>query len=559
VRQLLSEASLLHRKGELREASVLCDEVLRIDPENFHALHLTGIILCQSKQYQQALGYLERALALAPDHAQAWSNRGLALMESGRLDDAIRSCEKAVELSPDYPEAWYNLGNGSRLKGRLEKAIACYDKAIAVRPGYASALTNRGNVLLELGMLERALESFNNAIACDRQLPEAYANRGNALLELRHYEAAIESYDMAIAIRPDNAVAWYNRGRSLHEIRRLDTAVESYDRATAIRPDYAPAHYNKSLALLLAGNFREGLPLYEWRWGMPKFAPFKRRFNEPAWLGTGDLSGKTVLLHYEQGLGDTIQFCRFAKTVSETGADVILQVQPPLVSLLQGLPGVTELVAEGKPLPPFDAHCPLMSLPLACLTSGRTIPVTNRYLESDPEKMVRWSDRIGPKTKKARIGIAWSGSRWPKHRIERSIPLSELVRRLPREFQYTSLQKEIRKEDEAALASAGFIDHHGDELADFSDTAALCELMDLVISIDTGVAHLSAALGKETWIMLPYLPDWRWRLDGNRSPWYPTVTLFRQQEPERWEPVVAEIVSSLGQLAFADGSAGNAS
>jgi hypothetical protein len=548
IKQQLSEAIIYHQQGQLMIAKAMYAKILQQKPDHYEALQLLGVIAYQSEQYEQALKLFEKAITIRADYAEAWSNRGLALERLRQLDEAVASYDKAITIKTDYAQAWYNRGNALRIWGRLKEAIESYDKAIAIRPDYAQAHSNRGNVLLELNLLDQALESYEKAIAINPELAETFLNRGNALLELKQYAAAIESYDKAIAIRPDYAQAFYNRGKSWQALRQLEPAIASYDKAIAIRPDYAQAWYNKSLALLLSGNFMQGLELYEWRWQLPMFAPYKRTLHQKPWLGKESISGKTILLHCEQGLGDTIQFCRYAKVLADLGARVILEVQPPLLGLLQEIEGVSEVVAEGDNHPSVELHSSLMSLPLACRTEPDTIPSAHHYIRSQSDKVAEWECKLGKRTKGVRVGLVWSGSSWPKHSHERSIPLSELVQQLPGEFEYVSLQQEIRNIDRSTLESTPWIRHFGTDLKDFSDTAALCDLMDIVITIDTGVAHLSAAIGKQTLILLPFLPDWRWMLEGNKSPWYPTVTLFRQQTPDEWGSLIAEVVTTLRQL-----------
>jgi hypothetical protein len=545
IEGLLTKAISLHQQGDLARARAMYTEILENQPNHVDALHLLGVIAHQTKQYHHAVAWFDKSITAKPDFAEAYSNRGLALQALGRLDAAIASYDRAIALRHDYAEAWYNRGNALRNKQLLEAAMTSYDKAIAIKPGFAEAYANRGILLFELNQFDEALASYDRAIAIKPDYTSVYTNRGAALQELKRYDEALASYDKSIAIKPDYAEAHYNRGKLLQELKQPDAAISSYDKAVAIRPDYAEAHYNKSLALLLKGNFRDGLPLYEWRWKTRQIAPFQRQFRQKAWLGDLPIDGKTILLHGETGLGDTIQFCRYARTVTSMGAKVILEVQPTLLRLLQGLEGVSAVVSRGSRLPAFDLHCPLMSLPLACHTDLKTIPTVTRYITTPNDKVADWQHRLGKKTGELRIGVVWSGSSWPKHSSERSIPLSELVTRLPENIEYVSLQQEIRADDKATLESTQQIRHYGEELKDFSDTAALCELMDLIISIDTGVAHLSAALGRQTWIMLPFLPDWRWLLDRNESPWYPTATLFRQSSPDSWGSTIDEVVRLL--------------
>jgi len=427
----------------------------------------------------------------------------------------------------------------------LDEALASYDRAIAIKPDYAKAHNNRGNALKELKRWDEALASYDRAIAIKPDYADAYSNRGNALNELKRLDEALASYDRAIAIKPDYADAYSNRGVALQELKRLDEALASYDRAIAIKPDDAEAYWNKSLALLLAGEFGRGWELYEWRWKKETFTSPKRNFPQPLWLGEEDIAGKTILLHAEQGLGDTIQFCRYAKLVKALGAKVVLEVPKALRGLLSELGGVDEVIEQGKALPAFDYHCPLLSLPLAFKTNLANIPSPKPYLAASIQKCDEWEQRLGAKGK-PRVGLVWSGSTTHKNDHNRSLTLQQLLAHLPDHYEYVSLQKEVREVDKAAL-EVSRISHYGDELNDFTDTAALCQLMDLVVSVDTSVAHLAGAIGKTTWVLLPYAPDWRWLLNRNDSPWYECVKLYREDETREWEAALRFIRNDMAE------------
>ena len=331
----------------------------------------------------------------------------------------------------------------------------------------------------------------------------------------------------------------------LKELKQLDAALTSYDIAIELKRDYAEAYWNKSLALLLQGEFIKGFNEYEWRWkneNIKKIAG-ERSFTQPLWVGNESLANKTILLWSEQGLGDSIQFCRYAKLVKSLGAKVLLDVPKPLVALLDELEGVDLLIEKGKPLPNFDFQCPLMSLPLAFKTDLNSIPNPTDYLKNIAEKVEVWSKRVGEKSN-PRIGLVWSGSTGHKNDHNRSLTLTDVIKHLPPNFEYVSLQKEVREADKDVLSNSA-IKHYGDQLVDFADTAALCDLMDIVISVDTSVAHLAGALGKTTWILLPYVPDWRWLLDRDDSPWYASAKLYRQGEDRQYAPVLERIANDL--------------
>jgi len=443
---------------------------------------------------------------------QALFQQALALHQRGQLAQAQALYKDVLKTQPRHPDALYLLGVIAGQARDHKSAANLIGQAIALNPG-------------------NAFFHYNHAVA---------------FKELRQFDAAVESYNKAIAIKPDYAEAHSNRGIALKELNRIDAAIECYERAIAIRPDYAEAHWNKAVALLLRGDFAEGWKLHEWRWKRDKAVP--RKLPKPLWLGKEEIAGKTILLHSEQGLGDTIQFCRYASLVADLGARVVLQVQEPLLELLKELPGVSELVAQGAALPEFDLHCPLLSLPLAFDTDLNSIPRAAKYLSASASKLTAWSNRLGEKTK-PRVGLVWSGSTVHTKDGSRSVLLSALLRQLPSAYQYVSLQIEVRNDDKTALESNKNLLHFGDEIHDFSDTAALCELMDVVISVDTSVAHLSAALGKATWLLLPFMPDWRWLLARDDSPWYPSIKLLRQPAAGDWDNVFAKVKADLDQFA----------
>ncbi|WP_341915705.1 tetratricopeptide repeat protein [Polaromonas sp. YR568] len=517
---------------------------IALKPDFSDAHNNLGRALGALQQAQAALESFDQAIALKPDFADAFNNRGLALWGLDRMEAAIESYEQAIVLQPNFSEAYNNRGNALRALGKLEAAINSFDQAIALRPDYFEAYSNRGNALIELGQFRAALESYEKAIEFSADYFEAYSNRGNALTKLGQLRAAVESYDKAIEIKPGYAEAHYNRGIALGELKQALPAIASYEKAIALKDDYVAAHWNQALCLLQAGDLERGWQKYEWRWQVEGMRKAVRSFAEPAWFGKETLQGKTILLHAEQGLGDTLQFCRYAKLVSDSGARVILEVQEPLVKLMSGLDGVAELVAGGKPRSAFDYHCPLLSLPLALGTRLNNIPASQAYLTSPAGKTAQWSIRLGAKTR-PRVGLVWSGRATHKNDHNRSFLLSALLPFLPVEFQYISLQKELHDEDRETLRRHPHILHFEEDIDEFTDTAALCALVDVIVTVDTSVAHLAGALGRPVWIALPFNPDWRWLLERDDSPWYPSAKLYRQEVAEVWDPVFKKIGAHL--------------
>lgn len=512
--------------------------------KHFSELFRLGLLAAQSRDLAAAAELFGRAVELEPGHAAAHGNLGTVLTELGRWPEALESFDRAIALKADYAVAHANRGNVLRELGRWGEALESYDRALAINPGFAEVYCNRGNVQRQLGSPDAALRSFNQAIALNPSLAEAYANRGIVQRELNLLDAALASYDRAIAINGGYAEAYCNRGVVLQELRRMDLALASFDSAIANKVDFAEAYFNRSMALLSCGDFDRGWTDYEWRWRNDQGPniPDVRLFPQPLWLGDESIAGKRILLHGEQGLGDTLQFCRYARSVAELGACVVLEVQKPLAGVLAGLDGVTQLVGRGDALPGFDSHCPLLSLPLAFKTTLDTIPIRDRYLHAEPARLAYWRNRLGDKTR-PRVGLVWNGK--PRAENDRSILLADLVRHLPPGFQYVSLQKEVREPDSQTLHANPAILDFRDEAVDFSDTAALCDCLDLVISVDTSVAHLSAALGGKTWILLPYVADWRWLLNRDTSPWYASVTLYRQAIRHDWLGVFERVAADL--------------
>jgi tetratricopeptide (TPR) repeat protein len=541
----LSKAVALHQQGQLVLAQSIYDEILGSQPNHFDALHLSGVIALQTGNPSRAVGLIRRAVVIGPDDASAYCNLGAAFNALREFDDALACYVRAIALKPDYSDAHFNCGIVLGELGQLNAALDSYERAIAIKPHHAQANANRAAVLQRLNRLDDALDSCNRAIAIKADFAEAYFVRGNIQLELRQMQPALASFDQAIVNNTGFAEAHCHRGIVLKEMLRLDAALASFNRAVAIKTDYADAYWNRAFVSLMRCDFERGWADLEWRWKKFKGRNPKaiRHFPQPIWGGE-PIAGKTILLHGEQGLGDTIQFCRYAKLVSDLGAHVILEVQDRLTSLLAQLPGVSQVIAAGSPLPDFDCHCPLMSLPLRFATRLETIPASQPYLRADAAEVMRWRARLGERSR-PRVGLAWRGNPTHPNDGNRSVHLRDLVGFLPAHCEYFSLQKDIAGTDGATLDANPHIRHAPDEVGDFDKTAALCDALDLVISVDTSIAHLSAALGRKTWILMPFLPDWRWLLDRRDSPWYPTVTLYRQRSAGDWHDVFQNVRTDL--------------
>ena len=504
--EAMTRAVAAYERGELREADRLARAVLGVKADHFDALHLIAVVSARHQRFDEALASFDRALMVRPNYAEALCNRGLTLHELKRFDEALAS----------------------------------FDRALAVRPDYAEALNNRGVTLCELKRFDEALANYDRALAVRPDYAEALSNRGVTLHKLKRFDEALASYDRALAVKPDYAEALSNCGMTLRELKRFDEALASYDHALALRPDYAEVHCDKSLLQLLTGDLNSGWQEYEWRWKNKNLGLLKRDFAQPRWLGGNGIKGKTILLHSEQGFGDTIQFCRYVPLVSARGVRVLLEVQPQLQGLMASFTDVAQVISAKNKLPHFDLHCPLSSLPLAFGTRIESIPANVPYLTAPSESVRSWSN--------LRIGLAWSGRPEHNNDANRSIHLRSLLQLLDVKADFVSLQKDVRPDDAAVLKYRSDLVHFGEELKTFSDTAAVISKLDLVISVDTSVAHLAGALAKPVWILLPFVPDWRWLLDREDSPWYPTARLFRQTTPGDWSGVVSRVAVELEKL-----------
>jgi tetratricopeptide (TPR) repeat protein len=542
-----NRAVVLAALGRNEEALESYRKALTITPNDAGTLYNRGNVLKEIRRFDEALASYDRAIAVRPDYAEALCNRGAVLHELTRHHEALASYDRALVLRPDIAEAHSNRGNALRALKRFDEALASYDSALALRPDYAEALSNRGNVLHELKRYDDALVSFDRALALRADYAVALCNRGAALHALKRHDEALASYDRALALQPDYAEALSNRGATLSELKRCDEALADYERALALQPELPEIHWNQATLRLLTGDYDRGWAEYEWRWKRESMARSMRNFPQPLWLGGDEISGKTILLHSEQGFGDTIQFCRYGPLVAARGARVILEVEKPLQSLMTTLAGTIQVVTKVGPLPDFDLQCPLLSLPLAFGTQLETVPAATPYLTAPRQHSKVWEARLGQKDR-PRIGLVWSGSETHHRDAERSIGLRALLPLLDLDATFVSVQKVVRPADAAVLKERSDILHFADVFDDFSDAAALISQLDLVISVDTSIAHLAGALGNPVWIMLPYIPDWRWLLDRGSTPWYPTARLFRQDDTRMWDGVIVRVREALRQL-----------
>jgi tetratricopeptide (TPR) repeat protein len=579
------------------EALASHDRAIALRPAFAEAHGNRGVVLAGLRRAPEALASFDRAIALRPNHAESHYNRGKLLAGQRRHDEALASYDRAIALKADYAEAYCTRGVVLAELRRHAEALASHDRAIELRPDDAATHCHRGDVLADLQRPEAALASFDHAIALDPESSDAYAGRGTVLADLRRHDEALASCDRAIALRPDHAGAHCNRGVVLarmqrpadalasHDraitldpdhteahcnrgvvlagMRRHAEALASYDRAIALRPDSAEAHWNRSHCLLALGKFDPGWQSFEWRKRLTRPAGH-RPFPQPVWLGQDDIAGKTLFIHAEQGLGDTIQFCRYAALATARGARVVMSVQEPLQRLIGTLGSDIKIVGSTEEPGTFDRHCPMMSLPLAFGTTLATIPRTVPYLAAQATADV-WRGRLAALSG-VRVGLCWAGNaredQPAAHAIDRRrsitlahyAPLAGIAG-----VQFVSLQKG-EAAAQATVPQAGLVLHDWtDALDDFADTAALIAALDLVITVDTAVAHLAGALGKPVWILNRFDACWRWLLDRDDSPWYPTARLLHQPAPGDWDSVIAAVAAALRQVvADAASEAGRA-
>jgi tetratricopeptide (TPR) repeat protein len=535
----------LAASGRREDAVGRYREALRLRPGHPDATAALGLTLAEMGQLEEALPCLREAARLRPDSPTALHNLGVALAQAGRPQEAVGALEGALRLKPDYPEACYNLGNVLRELGRRNEAVERLGEAVRQRPGYAEALNNLGLALTEAGKPEEAAVLLRQAARLRPQMKEAHNNLGLALAEMGRFQKAEGCYERALALDPGYAEAHVNLGSAFKEQGRTEEAIACYDQALRLEPNSASARYNRALALLLQGDYERGWPEYEWRWKRKQTPP--RPFRQPRWDGS-PLEGRTILLWCEQGLGDTIQFVRYAALVKARGGTVLLECLARMVPLLSSCAGVDRVVAEGEPLPGFDVQAPLLSLPGLMGITPQTVPAEVPYLHAEPHRVERWRKRL-EEVEGLRVGIVWQGNpkfQWDKWRsvpVEEFAPLAEIEG-----VRLVSLQQGHGAEQARALRGRFRVADLGDELdveGAFLDTAAGMACLDLVVSADTAAAHLAGALGVPVWVALAKVADWRWGRGGGYTPWYPSMQLFRQEKLGEWNKVVARIAGSL--------------
>ena len=569
------------QRGQQDLALASLDRAIRAYPAHFDALQLRGIVALQRGELDAAISFLQRASAANPSDAGVRSNLGLALNGAGRANEAISSFKEAIRLQPDFPAAYINSSLAKRTLGQLDGALSdllraasispqsaevksslgdlyqqraqhadarlAFLEAVALDPRLLSTRINLSQSLIELGEYAAALDQLDAAIALDSSAFEAHLNRALTLFKLGRLPESEVSSQRAIQLQPGNALAHANYGATLEESLQIPAAMAAYDTALAINPGDAPVHVNKGILLLLTGAFSEGWRQYDWRWQDVAWLKGKPRFNQPRWTGDVSIGGKSILVHNDQGLGDVMQFSRYIPMMVAAGAQVTLEVPEPLVGLLARASTGAMCLRVGQSRPSFDLHTTFSDLPLAFDTDLSSIPPPTRF-NVDGSLVDDWSNRLGPKSR-PRVGLVWQGNRQHKNDVNRSIALGLLLPSLINTIEFVCLQNELNDSDQRLLSEFGAVRCFPSELIDFEETAALCSLMDVVVTVDTSVAHLAGSLGKTTWVLLPHLPDWRWLLDQTSTPWYQSMILLRQSTRGDWSPVLDQLTVLLTALA----------
>jgi len=508
VFDLVDMAIAFHKIGMLEEASLIYEKILIKDPGHTDAMNLLGLIALQKKEYPQAIDLINKAILASTDN--------------------------------NVFEFHANLGCALHQEGLLDESIASFDLAISLSPSTALYYTKRGLAQLEKKYFDSAINSFDQAIKLNPQDSKSFYYRGLAQLEKKHFDSAINSFDQAVDLNRDFAEAFNNRGLAQVEQKYFDEAINSFDQAIKLRYDYSEALWNKGLILLKLGNFEEGWPLYESRLkGSPSFPPVRQELQNN-FINVGGLTNKSVLLISEQGVGDTILFYRYVKKIFNLNARVTVAVQKSLVDLLSASKPLWNIVSIEGVLPGCDYKSSLLSLPFILQEKYVDVNADNPYIFSDPIKVSEWKNRLSPK-RKPLIGLVWSGNTLFKENAKRSVPLLQMISFLPGNLQYVSLQKELSDFDLKVLERNAFISNYASYLTDFNETAALIDCLDLVITVDTSIAHLAGAMGKRAWLLLSENADWRWFMDTESSPWYPTIKIFRQDQLGDWSSVLKRV------------------
>ena len=516
---------------------------LRIYPEYIDAMANLGAVHHANREYESALTVYDQLLNISSHLAEVYSNKGVVLHDMGQYEAAIECYYTAIQLRTHYPEAHYNLGNTLSHQGKHSESLGCYDMAITFKENYHEAFSNRGVNHHKLEQYDLALLDFDRAIALSPQYYEAHTNKGVTLHKLGAYEAAIDQFIKALQIKEDYAQAASNLGTTFQELRRFDEALESYNHAITINPDFEEAQWNKALLLLTLGRYEEGFLQYEWRLrkSNPDYDVLQLRRTLP---NRSALKGSRILIVYEQGLGDVIMFMRYALELIDRALRVSMVVPNELVEIARSMSPQIEILDKDEERPAADFILPMMSLPMIMGSQLDTVPNHLPYIHAEPGKVLAWEDLLKD-SRRFRIGLVATGSTAHDNDHNRSVSLKHFEPLYELAADFFLLQKEIRPNDQEYLNENPHIAYYNHLLKDFSDTAALAHQMDVIVTVDTSVAHLCAALGLKVFMLLPYTSDWRWMLGMESSPWYPTMRLFRQSRRDLWDDVIERIKTTL--------------
>ena len=541
IENLINEAIKFYQQKDLIQVTKVLNTLLNVDPNNPFGLFFSGVILTKKKKYLEAISYYDRAIYFKNDYYECWFNKGFSFLKLKRLQESLHSFDQAIKLKPDFVAAWLNKGNVLFELRRFDEAIVHLNKAIELKPDFAIAWCNKGNAYKEKGEIEKSLVCYDKAINLKPDYVEAFSNKGSVLAELNRFDDALRQLDKAITLDPENSTAWYNKGIVFQEMNRFNEALTHYDKAIQLKPDHFLAYIKKSHIKLLLGDLFEGWNLQEYRWKKIKY-----KYSEyPSLTSLGNISNKKILVWYEQGMGDTIQFSRFVLELVKLNAIVTLEVQKDLVILLQEQFNFL-VTSEIKKNIQFDFQIPLLTLPKLLKININNIPKAKKF-SINPNITLSHKKQLKISEKKLNIGISVSGN--PKYILnkKRSMPI-KYIEPLLNYGNFFLIQKSISSEDRIFLNENREISVVDKQINNFLDTAAIVENMDLIISIDTSLIHLAGSFYKKAFLLLSFSSDWRWQLDRYDTPWYSSVKIFRQKQINNWETVIHEVKKELEKI-----------
>jgi len=507
-------------------------------------LHARAAAATENGQWASACTIYEKILHLQPTDSKALLHLGQSAKQVGDAKTALKSFLRIPQDDPHYFDAQLDAGLIFMNTGNAEAAIKCLSSAIKTQPSSVAALASRAMAFVKIEQYENALLDLTKCTKLAPKKADIFYNRALVHRKLHNNKIAITDYTRAIKLDDSHYRAYNNRAIALRDAKRFDGAIDDFDKAIEINKDFAEGYWNKALTLLRIEKYVDAWPLHEYRWHSPNFTSPRRDFDKPLWLGNESLYGKTILIHSEQGLGDSLQFCRYITLMRNLGCQIYLEVEKPLINIMRTLLPASCIFEKNSELPDFDCHCPMMSLPLAFNTNIKTIPGKTPYLSACDSHKKFWYNQLGVKTK-PRIGIVWQGNPAHMNDTKRSIALEKVIDYLSPDFEWFSLQKDVTTKDLNIIKSSSKLHHFGEEIGDFCSTAGLCDALDAVVSVDTSMAHLAGAIGKPVHILLSYNADARWHENRSDTPWYLTATLFRQSADNEWADPLARCMKAL--------------